>query len=118
VPRTTLDIDLFIEPTIENCKKLLIVLKQAGFGTAHLTSPERIAENEINVFVDFIRLDIITKPNRLIFEKSWKSKKLKRIKGVAIKLASINDIIKSKKASKRQIDKEDIKILNRIAKEK
>ena len=114
VPRTTLDIDIFIEPSVKNAKKLLKALKEAGFGTARMTTPQKITENEINVFEDYLRLDIITKPEGLVFNKAWKDRNVKRINGINVNVASIKDIIKSKKASKRRFDKEDIKILQKI----
>lgn len=114
VPRTTLDIDIFIEPSLANAKRLLKALKDAGFGTAHITTPEKIIGNEISVFEDYLRLDVITKPKGLIFDKAWKNREIKKIKGINIKLASIKDVIKSKKASKRNIDKDDIRILQDI----
>ena len=46
VPRTTLDIDIFIEPSLKNAEKLLKALRNAGFGTARLTTPQKIIKNE------------------------------------------------------------------------
>ena len=114
VPRTTLDIDILIEPTLENAEKLLKALKKAGFGTASLTSPKKIIDNELTVFEDYIRLDVFTKVKGMKFEKAWKDRTIKKIANVAVKFASLKDIISSKKASKRQIDKEDLKLLKQI----
>jgi predicted nucleotidyltransferase len=114
VPRTTLDIDIFIEPSLKNAEKLLKALKESGFGTAHITTPQKIIDNEINVFEDYMRLDVITKPKGLVFAESWKGRNRKKINGVTVYVASIKDIIKSKKASKRAFDEEDIKILRKI----
>ena len=114
VPRTTLDIDIFIEPSLKNAERLLKALKEAGFGTAYVTTPQKIIKNEINIFEDYLRLDIITKPKGLVFDKAWKNRSVKRINGIKVNVASIRDIIKSKKASKRRFDKEDIKILQAI----
>ena len=118
VPRTTLDIDIFIEPSLENAKRLLNALKESRFGTANLTTPNKIIGNEINVFEDYLRLDVFTKPKALTFDKSWKNKKVKRIENINVNFASIEDIMKSKKASKRTLDKEDLKILRQILKKK
>ena len=115
VPRNTLDIDIFIEPTLKNARRLLKALKEAGFGTACMTTPQKIIKNEINVFEDYLRLDIITKPKGLVFAESWKRRSAKKINGISIKVASVKDIIKSKQAAKRDFDKEDIKILKRIS---
>ena len=79
VPRTTLDIDIFIEPSLENAKRLLKALKEIGFGTAHVTTPRKIIKNEINVFEDYLRIDIITKPKGLAFDKAWKNRNIKKI---------------------------------------
>ena len=118
VPRTTLDIDIFIEPSQENATRLLKALKDSGFGTASLTTPLKIVRNEINVFEDYLRVDVFTKPKALVFDKVWKNKKVKIINGIKVNFASIEDIIISKKASKRPLDKEDIKILLQILKKK
>ena len=79
-----------------------------------MTDPKKIIKNEINVFEDYLRLDVITKPKGLVFSKSWKNRKVKKINGITVNVASIKDIIKSKKASKRKFDKEDIKILKKL----
>jgi len=46
-PRITKDVDIFIDATLENCKRLLEALKAVNFGTAHLTNPKKILENEV-----------------------------------------------------------------------
>jgi predicted nucleotidyltransferase len=114
VPRTTNDLDIFIEPTPENCARLLRALKETGLGTALLTSPKKIANSDLTVVEDFIRLDILTKVKGLEFRKSWDEKVTKKIDGIAIHFISLGDLIRSKKAIGRKIDKEDIRILNKI----
>lgn len=114
VPRPTLDIDIFIEPTFRNAEKLLKALKDAGFGTASLTSPQQVIDNELTVFEDYIRLDVFTKVKGIRFEKAWKRRVIKKINSVPVKFASLEDIISSKKASKRNIDKEDLKLLKQL----
>ena len=115
VPRTTLDIDIFVEPSLKNAERLLRALKEIGFGTVHMTTPQKITKNEINVFEDYLRLDVITKPKGLAFDKAWKNRNVKMINGIKVNIASIKDIVKSKKASGRRLDKEDIKVLQSIS---
>ena len=114
VPRTTLDIDIFIEPTLRNAEKLLGALKDSGFGTASLTSPSKILDNEITIFEDYIRLDVFTKVKGMAFDKAWERQRVKKMMSVPIKFASLKDIISSKKASKRRIDKEDLALLKQL----
>jgi len=113
-PRATKDLDIFIRPTLENAKRLLEALKRAGFGTVYLTTPEKIIANEINIFEDIIRLDVLTKVKGLVFDTAWRRRQIEYLKGVKINLVSLGDLMKSKGASKRLIDKEDIKILKKI----
>lgn len=113
VPRTTLDVDIIIEPDLKNAERLLGALKSAGFGTASMTSPRKIIDNEITVFEDYIRLDVFTKVKGMAFGKAWGRKTVKTMRSVPIKFASLSDLISSKKASGRKIDKEDLFILKK-----
>ncbi|MCQ9206802.1 MAG: nucleotidyltransferase [Omnitrophica bacterium] len=114
VPRTTLDIDIFIESSLKNAILLLKALKEAGFGTESLTTPEMVVKNEINIFEDYLRLDVFTSLKGLKFTGAWGRRCIKKIDGIKIKLASLEDILKSKKAYKRNFDKQDIRILSQI----
>ena len=116
VPRSTLDIDILIEPDMKNAQRLYNALDEAGLGTVSLTTPGKIVRNEISVFNDFIRLDVLTKAKAIDFEKAWLRRTIKKIKGVPVVLASITDIIKCKKAVGRAVDDEDVKILKKMQK--
>lgn len=113
-PRATKDLDIIILATLENAQRLLKALEEAGFGSAFLTTAEKIIANEINIFQDYIRLDVLTKVKGLDFKKAWQNRQVKSLKAVKINVASIEDLINSKEASNRVIDKEDIKILKKI----
>ena len=113
-PRITKDTDILIEPTLDNCQRLWEALKAANFGTADLTTAKKILKNEINIFKDYVRLDVLIKSKGLRFEEAWKNRVIKRIKGVVLPTISLSDLILSKKAVGRGIDIEDIKILKKI----
>jgi len=70
VPRATFDLDILIDPTPENARRLLDALARAGLGTASLTTPEAILANEITVLKDRVRVDILTAAPRLTFERA------------------------------------------------
>ncbi|MFH1360724.1 MAG: nucleotidyltransferase [Candidatus Omnitrophota bacterium] len=114
-PRLTKDTDVLIEPEIENCRKLIAALKAAHFVTASLTTAEKILKNEVNIFKDYVRLDILTEIKGLSFKKAWKNRKIKRIKGVRLSVISLSDLIISKQAVARSIDLEDVTTLKKIA---
>ena len=118
VPRTTLDIDIFIEASLTNAQRLLNALQEIGFGTAYLTTPEKIIANEITIFEDYLRLDILTKVKGIFFSDVWKRRVIKDIKNVRVKFTSLPDLILSKEAAGRKIDKEDLKILKSLRSKK
>ena len=60
-PRMTKDLDLFIEATPGNVRRLLDALEAASFGTASLTTPEKILANEVTILQDYVRLDLLTR---------------------------------------------------------
>src|SRR5882762_1277963 len=60
VPRATFDLDILIEASLENAKRLLDALREARFATALLIDAEELLRHEITVFRDRYRLDIQT----------------------------------------------------------
>ena len=111
VPRATFDLDILIEATPSNVKKLLTALEGAGLGTASLTSVEDVLAHEITIFKDRVRIDVQTSTPGIEFAEVWE----KRIKMVyqeqLFYVISKEDLIRSKKASGRKVDFEDLHIL-------
>jgi predicted nucleotidyltransferase len=117
VPRATFDLDILIEPTLENAQKLLRALSEAGFGTAQLTNAEEIIETEITIFTDRVRLDVLTAAPGLIFEDAWPRRKTMVYEGQEFEVVSLPDLVLSKTAAGREVDLEDVSILTAEVKE-
>jgi hypothetical protein len=81
VPRATFDLDIIIEASEENARRLLDALLDAGLGTASLTNKEEILSHEITIFKDQVRIDVQTKTPGLIFEDAWKRKQTMNYQG-------------------------------------
>ncbi len=111
VPRTTFDLDILIDPTHENARRLLQALRSAKFGTANLITPEELLSNEITVFNDRVRIDVQTSTPGLKFEEAWKNREEMEYKGKKFFVLSREDLITAKKASGRPIDLEDVRLL-------
>lgn len=62
LPRTTLDVDLFVRPTPENAGRLVSALKKVGFGIARELDQNDILGRNVLLFADQIRVDIFTRP--------------------------------------------------------
>ena len=111
VPRSTFDLDLLIDPTIENAELLLKAFLDAGMGTASLITPERLLANEITVFNDWVPVDVQTRTPGLKFKTAWKNRQNRRFSGVTVPFAGRSDLIRSKRAAARPVDLEDVKVL-------
>ena len=114
VPRATFDLDLLVEATLDNARRLLAALRSAGFGTAELTSPEELVAHEITVFKDRVRIDVQTQTPGLEFARAWAGRRTLTFEDQAFFVASLDDLIAAKRASARPRDLEDVRILEQL----
>jgi len=117
VPRATFDLDILIEASSENTKRLLDALVDAGLGTATLTNVEEVLANEITIFKDRVRIDVQTSTPGLKFQDAWKRKETMNFHGQKFYVLSLQDLISSKKASGRDVDLEDVRLLEQSNKD-
>ena len=111
VPRATFDLDNLIEATTENAQRLLAALAEAGFGTASMTNARDIVEHEITVFNDRVRIDVQTCTPGVSFQDAWRRRKTLTYQGQDFFIVSREDLIAAKRASGRQVDLEDVHLL-------
>ncbi len=111
VARGTFDLDLLIEPTVENASALLEAFVAARLGTALLTTPERVLSMEITVFNDRLPIDVQTRTPGVRFATAWKNRDLREISGVQVPFLSRKDLIRSKRAAGRPVDMQDVEML-------
>lgn len=114
--RSTLDIDIFIEPREENAKRALNALREFGYDVRDLTIDDLLnkkilirqypVESDIHPFVKGVK-----------FEKVWRNKLKARYGKTFVWFASLDDLIKMKKAAGRPKDLEDLKYLLALKKE-
>jgi hypothetical protein len=111
VPRATFDLDLLIEATPSNAERLLQALVEAGIGTATLISTPELLEQEITIFKDRVRIDVQTTTPGLQFEEAWQRRVTMDYQGQKFQVVSREDLISSKRAAGRQVDLEDVRLL-------
>lgn len=114
VPRATFDLDILIEATAPNAERLLQALREAGFGTADLTDEQGILANEITVFNDLVRIDVLTSTPGITFHDAWSRRETMDYQGQKFYVASRRDLIASKRAAGRPRDLEDVRILELV----
>ncbi len=111
VPRVTFDLDILIEATAGNAERPLAALTDAGFGTATLTNPEDVVVHEITVFNDRVRIDVQTRTPGVSFQDAWPRRKTVTYQGQDFFVMSKEDLIASKRAAGRDVDVDDVRLL-------
>ena len=113
--RATLDIDIFIKPEKANAKRTWKALKQFGYDVADLTIDELLTKK---VLIRQYRVETDIHPNvkGATFEKVWGNKVKAKFGQTFAWFASLDDLIKMKKAAGRPKDKEDLKYLLELKK--
>ena len=111
VPRATFDLDILIESSPENAQRLLDALLHAGLGTATLTNANDLLANEITVFKDKVRIDVQTSTPGITFEEAWNQKQTMKYHDQEFHVVSREDLISSKRAAGREVDLEDVRLL-------
>jgi hypothetical protein len=111
VPRATFDLDIVIEASVGNARRLLDALVSIGFGTATMITAEGLLTNEITVFNDRVRVDVQTATPGIVFAEAWARRRSMEYNGQSFHVLGRDDLIASKLASGRPVDLEDVRIL-------
>lgn len=111
VPRATFDLDILIQATPGNAQRLLDALLDANLGTASLTTADELLAHEFTVFKDWVRIDVRTTTPGLDFEKAWANKVTMKHEGQQFYVVSREDLIAANRAAGRDVDLEDVRLL-------
>lgn len=116
LPRTTLDVDLWIRPTEDNAARLIAALSEVGFGIAKELTPREILSRQAFLFADQIRIDIFTRAWGLDDYEGARTRRIVReFEGVRIPFLSLDDLIATKRTGRPQ-DEADVKALEALRK--
>ena len=111
-PRYTKDIDILVESTTDNAKRLLIALDEFGFGSLNLTVEDFVTQgNIIQLGYEPVRIDIITSIKGLEFDDIWENRIQGPYGNQTINFIDRQNLIRSKKLSNRVQDQADLELL-------
>lgn len=113
--RTTFDLDIFIEPTEENAARTLQGLSDLGYDVTDLTVKEML-QKKILFRQYILDLDIHPDAKGVTFQDVWRNKVRRKFRTTFAYYASLDDLIKMKRAANRPKDREDLKALRAIKK--
>lgn len=111
-PRYTGDLDIWIGISDDNASKMLLVLKEFGFGLLGFEKEDFLKENLINQLgYPPLRIDILTSIDGVSFEEAYQHKQIIEIEDWKANYIGLNEFIRNKQASGRLQDLADVKVL-------
>jgi hypothetical protein len=111
-PRTTGDIDIWIDATLGNAMKIIKSLNQFGMVDKSLDESFFLGKNNVfKIGVPPLRIELITSISGVKFEECYKKRKTVKIDDVTIGFISLDDLKKNKKESGRHKDLNDLENL-------
>ena len=117
-PRATKDLDILIEPTPKNARKVLAALRDF-FGGADLNyTAEDMMDPDciIQLGVAPVRIDLLSViPGCPDFPTTWNRRVEARFGGVPAQYIGLKDLISNKEATDRLQDRADVDVLRRAA---
>jgi hypothetical protein len=111
--RATRDVDILIEPTVANARRVLRALSGLGFGLAAEHLAEDVAKRPVTIIGDTPNVDILTRAWSVTWAAAHPRATTFDVEGVSIPAASIDDLIASKRTGRLQ-DAADIEVLEKI----
>ena len=108
-PRYTKDLDVWVEPTVENARKIWAALTAFGAPLVDV-SVEDFADQDMvyQIGIEPNRIDILMGVTGLDFPSAWEKRVSSRYGDQPISVLSKEDLIVSKKAAGRQQDLLDV----------
>ena len=113
--RSTGDMDVWVNVTSENHKKLIKAYLSFGLPTSDITEENFLRNDEMDVFTYGIPptcIEILKKVKGCDFEEAYKISKMYDESGLRVRFVHINTLIEAKTASGRYKDLDDIEKLS------
>lgn len=115
--RATLDIDLFIEPNEINAQRTRKSLQAFGYDVSDITIDDLLTK-KVLIRQYLVETDIHPFVKGVSFDRAWMNRVKAKFGDVFVWFASLDDLIKMKKAAGRPKDIEDLKFLRKLKKKK
>jgi hypothetical protein len=117
-PRYTKDMDVLIEATADNAKRLLAALDDFGFESLSLTVDDFTTRgNIIQLGYEPVRINIITSIEGLDFTQIWESRVAGPYGRQTVNYIDRENLIRAKKISGRAQDQADVELLLSVSEE-
>jgi hypothetical protein len=113
VVRATNDVDVLIEPTLDNARRALKALEGLTWGVARELDPSEVVAKPITIIGDDPRVDLLTLAWSVRYADAAPKVQKVEIEGVEIPFADLDTLIRTKQTDRFQ-DKADVENLERV----
>ena len=114
-PRATMDIDIWVMPAPDNAESVLRALRHFGAPLHNATRDDFEKDGTVfQIGVAPRRIDIITAASGLHFEEAFQNSLAVDIDGIEVRIPSVADLIRNKRASGRTKDLADAEALEEL----
>ncbi len=111
-PRYTKDLDIWVEASLENARRIIQAIQDFGFGSLDLTLDDfSIADRVVQIGHPPHRVDILTSADGVEFTDCYTSRVETDVEGTPVNFISLDHLKRNKAASGRQQDRADLKAL-------
>jgi hypothetical protein len=107
-PRYTKDLDIWVEASPENAKKVFQALKDFGSPLVDLTEADFASDGFFQMGRPPVRVDILMSLDGVKFQDAWTNRVTTEFDEVSASLIGLEDLIENKKAAGRPQDLEDV----------
>jgi len=111
-----MDIDIWVRPAPDNADAVLRALRRFGAPSHELTKTDLEKEGTVfQIGVAPRRIDIITTASGLNFDEAFSRATTVEIEGITVRIPSVTDLIRNKRASGRTKDLADAEALEELS---
>ena len=115
--RTTEDVDIWVEDSEENLKKVIAALSEMEDGAARELTPRDLLENVVVKIADDVEVDVSRSARRISFNDAIGSALNVKIDGVDVPYVDLKTLIATKETP-REEDQADVVRLKRLLQQK
>lgn len=111
-PRFTKDLDVWLDASVANAKRVIAVLNDFGFASMGMTVEDFVQSDKI-IQLGFppVRIDLLIGIRSLSFRKAYANRVVADSNGVAVNFISLEGLLESKRKAGRPQDIADIEQL-------
>jgi len=110
--RTTGDLDIFVEDSPENAKRLVAACHEFGLGETVVDALFLEPGNIVRFGAPPMRLEILNQISGVEFFECWERRNVLSLSGVEVPIISYEELLKNKRASGRTKDLLDVEMLS------